>query len=193
MHALIIEDEPLVAMSIEEGLRSCGYRSFAFATSLQQAIEEARSRCPQLISADVQLSPGCGIDAVAAICSDEPIPVIFVTGTAGDLDRRRPGSIIVHKPFTNEDIKCAVDAVLRGTQGPANESAPLDTEYYRKRAVDERLLASQSAGNEVASIHTDLADQYDALVNQPELRSSFRIKWSAPKFDLPGVSEPSAG
>ena len=112
MHALIIEDEPLIAMSIEEALRDCGYSSFAFASSVEQAVEAAQQRCPDLISADVQLKPGCGIDAVAAICGGEPIPVIFVTGTAEDVDLRRPGSIIVHKPFKDCDIKRAVELVF---------------------------------------------------------------------------------
>jgi CheY-like chemotaxis protein len=111
MHALIIEDEALIAMSIEGALRACGYVSFSFAATVDQAIDAARERCPDLISADVRLSSGCGIDAVAAICGGGSIPVIFVTGTAGDVGRRRPGSIIVHKPFNDSDIKRAVDRI----------------------------------------------------------------------------------
>src|SRR4051794_16166324 len=99
MHVLIIEDEPLIAMSIEDALRHCGATSFALAISLDAAVAAAKRRCPDLITADVQLAPGCGIDAVAAICATKVIPVVFITGTAGDVDARRPGSIIVHKPF----------------------------------------------------------------------------------------------
>ena len=88
MHVLIIEDEPLIAMSIDDTLRDCGCASFDFATSVEQAVAAAKIRCPDLITADVQLSPGCGIDAVAAICGGAPIPVIFITSAAGMLYRQ---------------------------------------------------------------------------------------------------------
>ena len=66
MHVLIIEDEPLIAMSIEDALRDCGCASFDFAANVAEAVAAAKMRCPDLITADVQLAPGCGIDAVAA-------------------------------------------------------------------------------------------------------------------------------
>ena len=82
MHALIIEDDALVAMAIEEILRDCGFTSFHLAVSLDEAVAAARERCPSLITADVELRPGSGVDAVQTICSDSPIPVIFITARA---------------------------------------------------------------------------------------------------------------
>ena len=99
-------------MSIEDALRDCGCVSFDFATSIEQAVAAVRRRCPDLITADVQLSPGCGIEAVAATCGATRIPVIFITGTAGDVDARRPGSVIVHKPFDDTAIKGALGRAL---------------------------------------------------------------------------------
>ena len=61
MHALIIEDDDLIAMTIEEVLRKCGFTSFHFAVSLDEAVAAARERCPRLITADVELKPGSGI------------------------------------------------------------------------------------------------------------------------------------
>ena len=45
-----------------------------------------------------------------------------------------------------------------------------DTEYYRRRAVDERAMALKSERRDVAAIHEELARQYQALVDQTELR-----------------------
>ena len=53
-----------------------------------------------------------------------------------------------------------------------------DTEYYRQRAVDERALAQKAERKEVAAIHEELARQYQALVDQAELRPSLRIATS---------------
>ena len=41
MHALIIEDESLIAMTIEHTLRDCGFTSFDFAASSEAAIAAA--------------------------------------------------------------------------------------------------------------------------------------------------------
>ena len=112
MHVLIIEDEPLIAMSIEDALRECGCVSFDFAPSVDEAVAAARARCPDLITADVNLSPGCGIDAVAVICGGAPIPVIFITSKVTDVHVRRPGSIIVQKPFNATKIKGALSLAL---------------------------------------------------------------------------------
>lgn len=46
MHALIIEDDDLIAMTIKDVLRKCGFTSFHFAVSLDEAEAAARERCP---------------------------------------------------------------------------------------------------------------------------------------------------
>jgi DNA-binding response OmpR family regulator len=112
MHALIIEDEPLIAMSVEDVLRDCGFTSIEFAISLDSAVAAAKRRCPDLITADVQLTPGCGIDAVGMICASKIIPVIFITATAQDVEAKRPGSIVVHKPFGEEAMRAALSQAI---------------------------------------------------------------------------------
>ena len=51
-----------------------------------------------------------------------------------------------------------------------------DTRYYRERAAKERALALASERQQVREIHEELARQYEALVEQTELRSTFRIQ-----------------
>ena len=50
-----------------------------------------------------------------------------------------------------------------------------DTEYYRKRAADERALALKAERYDVAAIHQELARQYQALVDRAELRPALGI------------------
>lgn len=47
-----------------------------------------------------------------------------------------------------------------------------DREYYRQRAVAAREMAEDAANAEVAAIHKELARQYDALAERPELECS---------------------
>ena len=104
MHALIIEDESLIAMAIEDALRGCGFTSFDVTVSADEAVAAAARRCPDLITADVELRPGCGITAVQSICSEQPIPVLFITGSPGEVRLRMPGHALVEKPFDADHI-----------------------------------------------------------------------------------------
>jgi DNA-binding response OmpR family regulator len=112
VHALIIEDEALIALAIEEILVDCGFTSFDFATSNESAIGAAKMRCPDLITADVELRPGCGIDAVNAICSGPSIPVLFITGSPTEVIGRMPHHPLIVKPFTPEAVIAAVKLAL---------------------------------------------------------------------------------
>lgn len=117
MHALIIEDEFLIAVSIEDILRDCGFTTFDRAASAEDAVAAAERTCPDLITADVQLRPGCGITAVQSICSERPIPVIFVTGTPGEVSIRMPGHTLVEKPFRADRLMEAVKLILENRDG----------------------------------------------------------------------------
>jgi hypothetical protein len=50
-----------------------------------------------------------------------------------------------------------------------------DVEYYRQRVTAELQLASAADRADVASIHEELARQYQALVEQEELRPASHI------------------
>lgn len=115
MHALIIEDEPFIAILIEDHLRALGYTSFDFAVTEADAVAAARRRCPDLITADMRLPQGCGVGAVETICREAPIPVVFITSTAWEVRDRISDAIVVRKPIIAAELDRAVAAagVLR--------------------------------------------------------------------------------
>ena len=117
MHALIIEDETLIAMAIEDALRGCGFTSFDLAASAEEAVTAAARMCPDLITADVELRPGCGITAVQSICSEGPIPVLFITGSPSEVRIRMPGHELVEKPFSAAHIMDATRRALENGDG----------------------------------------------------------------------------
>lgn len=112
MHALIIEDESLIAMAIEDALRGCGFASFDLVVSAEEAVAAAARKCPDLITADVELRPGCGITAVQSICSEQMIPVLFITGSPGEVRMRMPGHALIEKPFDPDHIREAIKVMM---------------------------------------------------------------------------------
>jgi DNA-binding response OmpR family regulator len=104
MRALIIEDEPAVAFTIQEHLSELGFTEFDLAATEQAALALARARSPDLIIADVALASGNGIAAVEKICRDKNIPVVFVTGRGDEVHRELPSAVVVPKPFESSDL-----------------------------------------------------------------------------------------
>lgn len=119
MHALIIEDEYLIAHEIEEQLAELGFRSFSFARSEDAAIAAASDKRPDLITADVRLLPGNGVTAVESICSPKRCPVIFITGFPWDVETDLPGAQILRKPFKKGELKKAVSRILAANSNAA--------------------------------------------------------------------------
>jgi CheY-like chemotaxis protein len=125
MHALIIEDEPIIAMLIEDHLRALGYTSVDFAVTEAEAVASAGRRCPDLITSDVRLPEGCGIAAVETICGGRVIPVVFVTATAADVRARLTEAIVVRKPFGPSHLREAVFAArAQAAHPPIAPAAP---------------------------------------------------------------------
>ena len=49
-----------------------------------------------------------------------------------------------------------------------------DDRYYEERVAAERELAKSAPNSEIAGIHEELARQYEALIQHPELRGILR-------------------
>ena len=111
MHAFIIEDDYLISQSLQDMLEPLGYRRFSFARSEDAAVLGARGEPIDLITADVRLLPGDGLNAVRAICRERDIPVVFITGYADELIERAPEAVVVQKPIDEEDLRNAVKRV----------------------------------------------------------------------------------
>jgi DNA-binding response OmpR family regulator len=104
MHALIIEDEPLIALLIEDHLRAIGYESVDFAVTEAEAIDCARLRRPDLVTSDVTLAQGCGIAAVEAIRDGRQVAVVFITASAGEVRARMSDAVVIAKPFASGEL-----------------------------------------------------------------------------------------
>jgi two-component system, response regulator PdtaR len=107
LHALVIEDELLIALDIEQQLKELGFATVDVATSEMEAIDLAQKRCPDLITADVELREGNGISAIRKICARRgQVPVIYITSRL-DLLELVPDSIVVQKPFAMGKLRQA--------------------------------------------------------------------------------------
>ncbi len=114
---LIIEDEPVIAMDIEELVQSCGHKVVGVAATEAEAVELAELHRPGLILADINLGAGGdGTAAVARIMQHHYAPVIFVTAYPERLltgEALEPAFVIT-KPFEPMTLAIATYQAVTG-------------------------------------------------------------------------------
>ena len=112
---LIIEDEPLIALDIEEMVESLGHRVVGTARTHAEATAMFNRTRPKMVLADIQLADGSsGIDAVNEILQSTPVPVIFITAFPERLltgERPEP-AFLVTKPFSPDMVKALISQAL---------------------------------------------------------------------------------
>jgi CheY-like chemotaxis protein len=117
---MIIEDEPLIAMDIEQLVESLGHKVVGVARTHKEAIALYGKTQPRMILADIQLADGSsGIDAVNDILSDHALPVIFITAFPERLltgERPEP-TFLVTKPFNPDMVKALISQALFFDEG----------------------------------------------------------------------------
>lgn len=99
LHAIIIEKDALNARLIRQCLIILGYTTFTLAVTANDAVYAASLRRPDLVTADVHLKEGSGIDAVQTICAADPAPILFIVGDPRPVDGRFPDAAVLNKPF----------------------------------------------------------------------------------------------
>lgn len=112
-HVLIIEDEPLVALTIQGLLEEEGAASFDIAATQAEAVAAALAHRPNLITSDVRLVSGTGPEAVKQIHDRlGDVPVIFISATPEECIPCAPPGIVISKPFRDKDLRSAYHRVV---------------------------------------------------------------------------------
>jgi len=107
-HALIIEDEAVIAFHIADVVEQAGARSIAFAQTELEAVSAAMARKPDIIVSDVNLLTGNGPDAVTSIrLRVGRVPAVFITGNPEALAGYDHDGLM-GKPFKEERLRQTV-------------------------------------------------------------------------------------
>ena len=114
---LIVEDELLIAETINETLLNAGYKNIRMTDSLEGAIKEIENTKPGLVLTDIEFGQiKNGIDLGNLLHSKYFIPFIFITShSSADIINKakyaRPNAYIV-KPFKSEDLLIAIELAV---------------------------------------------------------------------------------
>lgn len=107
-HALVIEDEAVIAFHIGDLVEQAGATTVSYAQTELEAVSAAMERKPDVIISDVKLLTGTGPAAVTSIrLRVGRVPAIFITGNPEALDGYDHDGVM-EKPFQEDRLKATV-------------------------------------------------------------------------------------
>ncbi len=112
---VIIEDEPIIAMDLENLMVDLGHRVVGSARTRDEAVALVCAERPGLVLADIYLADGSsGLEAANEFLQSFGVPVVFITAYPETLltgERPEP-TFLISKPFRADTVKAIVSQAL---------------------------------------------------------------------------------
>jgi DNA-binding response OmpR family regulator len=123
---LIVEDEILVAASLEATLEDLGYEPVGIAQDAETALALAERR-PAIALVDLNLRDGeTGAQVGARLAAEFGVAVLFVTANPRRLGRGVPGTLgVLGKPSDEDSVAAALDYAAQRRRGLAPPPPPV--------------------------------------------------------------------
>jgi DNA-binding response OmpR family regulator len=142
MRVLVVEDEPLIATSIQWELVDAGHEVVGPAATLAEAELLATEEQPDLALVDINLAErGDGV-VLARRLKTAGVPSIFVTGQINEARQARDCALgLLLKPFPFEALGRVVEAAASLVAGRAQVNTPRCLELFDGTEARSRFLA----------------------------------------------------
>jgi signal transduction histidine kinase len=140
---LVVEDESIVAFSLQQRLSKLGYDVPAIAVSGQESFDLVEQTLPDLVLMDIHIQGDLdGIDVASRLQETHSIPVIYLTAYSEDstLERARktrPYGYLL-KPFSERELHATIQMAF--------ERHKLETELVDSRRLLQQALDAASLG-----------------------------------------------
>jgi CheY-like chemotaxis protein len=112
VRVLLVENDPLIAMSVVDQLTELGYEVVGPAHSLAEGCRLAAEASIDVALIDWNLDRTTAAD-VADLLEKKRIPLAFVTGYAEIPDARFRAAVVLRKPFTMEMLEQTIESLQR--------------------------------------------------------------------------------
>ena len=134
MLILLVEDDPLIAMSLEATLTDAGYEILGPASTASRGLELAQHTVPELALVNINLRDGSnGIELARELLSRWGVASLFVSGQAMEARRNQDAALgYIGKPYSSETVLGSVAAAEALLHGQAPPRIPQGLELFKK-------------------------------------------------------------
>lgn len=162
----IVEDESIIALTIESTLQSLGFEVIGYVPSSEECMEFLQTQTPDLILMDIRLNGKVnGIDTAKKIKKKYNIPVIFLTAysTPELIDKAKeanPYGYIV-KPFRPRDLWTSIELALNKHEYETKLVA--SENKYRKlvETINEGILQISITDNKIQYVNSTFCEMLE--------------------------------
>lgn len=195
---LIVEDEVVLALSMEIKLKKLGFLVSGICTTYEDAILHARNKQPHLILMDINLSSEkTGIDAANYIWRNFNIPIIFLTSYYNDkvlnsaMESEPYGYLI--KPCRDSELKATINTALHKHQFFFKNIESLkiqnqDFIYISDSLKYDKGISELYLENKIVKLTKNEKKIFDLLAKYPKqiisFTSLFNYIWREDIYDL---------
>jgi len=110
---LVLDDEPLIAMMVEDWLTELGHETIGPANSIKSALSLLEETTPDGAILDVSIA-GEHCYSVADVLSERQVPFAFATGRSAEaIDNRFKQAPTLTKPFDFAALRDVMIQILR--------------------------------------------------------------------------------
>lgn len=115
---IIVEDEPIIAMELQESLQSAGYIIPEIVRNADDVVQSVMKHEPHLLIMDIYLKSFIdGIDAAQRVKMVRDTPIIFLTAYPNEVIKKKAMSLnpeaYLLKPIQDEELQGHIELVLK--------------------------------------------------------------------------------
>ncbi len=164
----IVEDEPIVAMTLEDTLAQLGYVVAGTATNGKDALEQIGKTHPDLILMDIRIEGELdGIETAEKVTALYHIPVVYLTAHSDEKTLERAMATQPHgyflKPFRTRELYSTIEIALyknrlasRGSPSPTPVAEPSPDRVERAMTVTLEQAILNAMDSAVFVVNRDL-------------------------------------
>jgi two-component system, response regulator PdtaR len=142
LRILVADDEPTTLEFYKRMLRSLGHLLVGAAQSGAELVELSQATRPDLVISDIKMGDLDGIDAARQICSQEAVPIIFVSGYFDTelIERAQADYVLgcLGKPVRKADLETAIAIAMRRFE--EFQILRMEADHYRQTLANRKII-----------------------------------------------------